>query len=306
MTTSGSRNYSVTRDDIIKEALEQCGAIEINQTPSTNLLTSCSRTLNMLVKAWQAEGLFLWTYRDATLYLEYQEDCYSLGSGGDHASETVVETTLSAAAAAAATTITLTSTTGMTNGDYIGVELDDGTLHWTTIVNKATTSITAGLASAAASGNAVYTYTSKISRPIQIVDAYLRDANSNDRPLTIISLSEYRALTDKTSDGSPVFLAYDPQLSNGLLYTWPRADDVDERIRFTYKSPIEDFDAAADDAAFPQDWYWALTLNLADALSAKLGLSSADRRSIYEKAMQAKAALLDSELVSVFIQPDFR
>ena len=54
-----------------------------------------------------------------------------------------------AAAVVTATTMEVDDTTGMTAGDIIGVELDNGTWHWTTIdgvTDGDTVELTAGLA----------------------------------------------------------------------------------------------------------------------------------------------------------------
>lgn len=69
-----------------------------------------------------------------------------------------LDTTLSAASLSGATTITVTSGTGTSNGDIIGINLDNRDTHWTTIASGGgTTSITltAGLAGDAASGSRV-------------------------------------------------------------------------------------------------------------------------------------------------------
>jgi len=55
MATSGSIDFATTRDDIITEALEQLGVLGEGESPSAAQLTSCSRTLNMMLKAWQAQ-----------------------------------------------------------------------------------------------------------------------------------------------------------------------------------------------------------------------------------------------------------
>jgi len=83
MTTSSSFNFMVTRDDIITEALEYCGVITVGETPSANHVTSCARTLNMLIKAWQADGLQLFRRKDYSITLVAGDNSYSFGSGGD-------------------------------------------------------------------------------------------------------------------------------------------------------------------------------------------------------------------------------
>lgn len=72
------------------------------------------------------------------------------------------DTTLTAQGAAAATSLTVASIAGISSGDVIGVLLDTGLTHWTTVSaapSGSTVTLTAGLPSVAASGRAVGTTT---------------------------------------------------------------------------------------------------------------------------------------------------
>ena len=83
MATSGSFDFVLDRDDIITEALQQVGAIADGETPSSDQLTSCSRTLNMVMKAWQADGMQLYRKKEYTITLVASDNTYTFGSGGD-------------------------------------------------------------------------------------------------------------------------------------------------------------------------------------------------------------------------------
>ncbi len=105
-----------------------------------------------MVKEWVARGIDIWLRADVTLFLQPDTQSYLLGS--TNAALSFVETTLRSAAGASAVVIPVTSSTGMTAADKIGVKLNDNTIHWTTIVSVDTATqvtITTGLASAAAS-----------------------------------------------------------------------------------------------------------------------------------------------------------
>jgi hypothetical protein len=82
LATSGSFNFAATRDDIITEALEYCGELAVGQSPSTNQITSCARTLNMLIKAWQADGLQLFRRKEYQVTLVAGDKDYVFGAGG--------------------------------------------------------------------------------------------------------------------------------------------------------------------------------------------------------------------------------
>ena len=309
MALSGSFDFTITRDELIQEAMERCGVLRLNKSATSDQLATFGRSLNLRVKALQASGLDLFTYRDAFLFLEDGEDAYSLGPTGDHATESYVKTTLSTDEIAASTSIDVVSITGISNGDNIGIELDDGTLHWDT-VNGApggtTITLTTGLASAATTGNYVFAYTTKIQRPLKIADVFVRDVSDFDSPIELVSISEYRSLSNKTSEGSVVQATYDPQLTNGRLLVWPLTDDVTDVIGFVYKKPVDDFDAATNNAAFPVDWYEYLVAELVPMVATKFSLPLSERAQLLQMAAEARLNLWDNEETSVRIQPRLR
>lgn len=81
MATSSSTNFSTTRDDIIKGALRLCGAIALGELPTTDQVTEASDALNMLVKAWAADGMAIWARSEYTLPLTLASQSYSIGLG---------------------------------------------------------------------------------------------------------------------------------------------------------------------------------------------------------------------------------
>ena len=309
MALSASFDFTVTRDELIQEAMERCGVLRLNKSATTDQLASFGRSLNLRVKALQASGLDLFTYRDAFLFLEDSEDAYLLGPTGDHATESYVSTTLSAAEIATSTSLDVTSITGISDADNIGIELDDGTLYWTTVNGPpggGIVTILAGLPSAAASGNYVFAYTTKIQRPLKLADMFVRDVNNFDSPIELVSISEYRALSNKTSEGSVVQATYDPQLTNGRLLVWPLTDDVTDVLGFVYKKPVDDFDAATNNAAFPVDWHEYLVAELVPMVATKFSLPLSDRAQLLQMAAEARLNLWDNEETSVRIQPRLR
>ncbi len=312
MATSGSVDFSIDRNDIILDAAVMLGEIEDGETLSGTRLASYERRLNLMVKALMAKGAKLWAMKQATLFLTDGTASYSLGATGTHCTNTYIQTTLSTAEASGSTSLGLTAFAGMAASDNIGIVLDDNTIHWTTIVGApgATTTIASGLASAAASGNVVFTYTSKINRPqrIDTDSAYWRSSAGQDTPVEIISRTAYAQLANKTTEGKIVQAFYDPQLVNGTLYIWPTPDNVSDVFRFWYERILEDFDAAANTPDFAIEWGEALIYGLADGMSPSAGVSLQKRA--YFKA-EAKEKLdiamgYDRENVSTFFQPDLR
>jgi len=82
MTVSNVHTFNLTRDELIREALELTGTIDIGSPVAAEVLDSCARTLNMYIKAWQKRGLFLHTYQPAKLVLVAGQESYLLGPTG--------------------------------------------------------------------------------------------------------------------------------------------------------------------------------------------------------------------------------
>lgn len=311
MASSGSTDYTRTRDQIITRAMRLCNAIALGEPPSNEEMQAGSVALNDMVKHWSARGIRLWKAQECVLFLTAGTERYTLGPTGSRASlvTNAVVTQLNGAEALGQTVITVDSTTGIENGDVIGVVQDDDTIHWTT-VNGAPTStditLTAATTVAAADNNLVYSYSALIPRPLRITDARRRDETATqDTPFSrMLSHDDYFRLPNKTNQGKPVQGYYDPQLTNGVLYLWQAPDTVNDTIRFTAHLPIEDFDATANTPDFPQEWFRALAFNLAVDLAPELG--GIVRPDVTAIAMQSLEEMLqaDQEPGSIRFEPD--
>ena len=309
MATSGSVDFNRTRDQIIEGAMRLVEAIASGETPAADETADAADALNQMVKAWQAQGIHLWTMTEGTLFLTKGTAKYTLGPSGDHATTSYAETTLSAAASNTDTTLTVTSITGMTASDNIGIVKDDGTFHWTTISGSpsgSTVTLATAIDGAAASGNTLYTYTSKIDRPLKIIDARREDSNQQEIPFSdILTRDEYFDLPDKTTTGLSHQGYYDPQLTNGVLYLWPAPSSIDDIINFTFTRPLEDFDAATDNPDFPQEWISALKFNLAVEIAPEYGVTIEKQLNLKGMAKDKLDQVLgfDTE-VSVYFAPE--
>lgn len=287
------------------------GILGEGDTPSADQISVSARKLNGIVKQWMgrsdfAPGLKVWSRSRATVFLQKNQGSYSLGPSGDHATTSYTRTTLTAAAAASATSLTVASITDISASDYIGIELDDGTLHWDTVNGSpsgSTVTITTGLAYAAASGRYVYAYTTKITRPIEILTASLRDSDLNDTPLEIMSLYDYEAIGDKTADGTPSAVFYEYGLTNGTLFTDVEPDDVTSQIRIVYLRPLEDFDASTDEPDYPQGWYRALQAQLTIDLCVAYSRPVSEELKLLRDEALMMAQSQFAETTDIYFQP---
>ena len=310
MAVSGSKNFAVTRADIIEGALAKIGEYDAGEAIPGDETKRAAASLNLMVKSWVARGIDIWLRDEITVFLAADQQSYALGT--DHATRTIQgETTLSSAAASTVTSLTVTSSSGMTAADNVGVKLNDNTIHWTTIVSvdSATAiTITTGLASAAASGKKVYAYTTKAGRPQKIVYAYRRDKNDIDNEVSIIGESEYMRQSNKGSSGPPVEIWYQPTLTTGTLFVWPVDGGANwDKLMLSVQYLPDDFDAASDNPEFPIEWGDVLVYGLADQLAPEYGLPLRERAFLKQEAefKLEEALAYDTENASVIFAMDY-
>ena len=273
MAVSGSTDFTLNRDGIITAGLQKLRLVGAGQSARSNDITLGASILNLLIKELQMKGVGIWLDQEVVLHLTEDAQSYTLGPSGVNCSpaDDIGSTQLAAASAANDTTLTVDSITDIADSDNIGIELDDGSLEWTTVSGTptgTTVTIATGVTSAAGIDNYVFHYTSKITRPLEILEARLRDTNNNDIPIFIHQdRDSFMSITDKTATGDCTDVYYDPQITNGVLYTWPTCDDVQKRIYMTIRRVINDFDAQANNFDGPVECLGALVDMLALKMS---------------------------------------
>ena len=300
MSTSGSWNYQVTALQVITDCAENLGVIASGQPLDSGDLATFLRALNLLAKQWQGRsdkfpGLKVWTRQRLSIFCVANQVSYSVGpaAGDDRASVNALSTTLGADKAANATSVTVSDTTGMTAADQIGIVTTAGPIGWTTIssVDSATgLTVAANSIGAAASGDVVYTYTSKAQRFVECEAALLRD-NSQvgqpiDMPLAIYTdVAQYEQLPQKFAAGDPNAILIEPGRIATVVKTNFAPTNMYKNLRLTVQYPAEDYDDAtgADDISYPQEYFASLSWELSLRCAAKFGRPwTQDMQSAYQ------------------------
>lgn len=319
MATSGSTNFSQTRNQVILNALSLIGCNSIGKVPSAEDVSLANSFLNMMVKAWQSQGLHMWTKEEGILFLTPYVGQYDLGLSSTHfaTKDDSVTTKLTADALSGATTLNVHSTSGMVAGDNLGIVKNDGTIYWTTISTiPGSTSLTIpnpGLPSDIDESQLVFDYTTAASKPLRVLDARVlsgidlgSDGTSQvETPLTIIPYQSFFAVGMTTINSTlPNQCMYVPKDLNGRLYIWPRPLDASKRIQLTYERMIEDLDAINDDFDFPSEWLEPLTYQLAIRIATPFG-KEGKAQYLLPLASKMLENLLnwDSEISSITFQP---
>jgi hypothetical protein len=301
MATSSSTDFNLTRDELLAGALRLIGKSGRGKTAGADDIANASEALELMGKALQSTGVHLWKVQEATLFVEKGTASYSLP--GWHCTQSYVSTQMKVAGVATDLTIDVDSITGLTSGDYIGIELDDGTMQWTTINGAPagdTVTITVALTGAAAIGNTVYAYTTQIVRPLKTLSA--RRIGTNDVNIELVSREEYFTLPSKSSTGEVNQLYYDPQLTTAKVYIWPTGNAADDKIEITFMMPIEDFDSSNINPDFPQEWLEALKWGVAARLGPEYGLPL-DRQAYLDQMSAGKLEFIsgfDEENASIY------
>lgn len=82
MSTSGSYDFNITRDELIKAAFRLIGVGHRGESVPADEINDASEALNIMLKAWQADGLQLWKREEASITLSAGTSTYTLGPTG--------------------------------------------------------------------------------------------------------------------------------------------------------------------------------------------------------------------------------
>ncbi len=179
-TTSNSFNFPTTRDQIIRDAMLNIGAIGEAEVPTSQETSDCAYKLNMLVKQWMgkqdfAPGLKMWTRQRGDLFMSASRGQYQLGPTGDNFAAGVnggafnqtfnqtnltapVDTSTNLALYSAMNTVTGWSVTSCTE-TFNSIAAPDGTLTGNTITATLVGARIYNAVTLALTANTVYTAT---------------------------------------------------------------------------------------------------------------------------------------------------
>jgi len=118
MAVSASKNYSVSRADIISAALRKIGEYDQGESVSGDETVAADVALNLLVKEWVTRGIDVWLRSEVTLFLQKDVQSYALGL--DRSIAGITKSTV--------TTFTTTAEHGWRTGDTVSIFaiVDDG------------------------------------------------------------------------------------------------------------------------------------------------------------------------------------
>lgn len=226
MALSNSYDFTVTRNDLIRDALLEIGAIDAGEDPPSTIILDVSRQLNMMVKSWNTK-YNLWRFTDLTVTLDGSQS-YTIGPAGDVVAQ----------------------------------------------------------------------------RPLKITHGRRVESAGYEVPITVFSLQEYKDQPMKSATGTVVAVAYDPQLTAGVLFVWPAA--TSGSLIVTALMPLMDLDTASDNPQFPGEWALCLATNLAVRIHPQFPGTVLQPETVQTALMTLEDLQnFDSESTSMFISPEF-
>ena len=329
--------FSVTRNDVITETLELLGVLEEGGTATAAQITSLARTLNMLIKHWQGQGVNMYAVRETFLFLingvyKYDQLDYNGTTGLDVDRNMIYVSDYQKIAFAESSTTVVTVNEAFIAGepvasavatDVIGIPLADGTMHWAEISAVGTAGAFSKSYTFAAHPLTLSTdpditkdlivATVYPGRPIKLLDVYLRHFyNDDDRSIQMLSTSDFSEITNKvgtTTGVNQVF--YNRETTTGDLRTWGKIDSPYYLLGMWVQVPLSDIDSdvtISGNYGFPQEYFLAFVYSLAEAIMSKYGPPPDVIRTIRSLATQYRdeAFSYDNSDVSVSFEPDFR
>lgn len=299
MSVSNNFNFSLTRNDIIYEAYRLASIIDAEETLTDTEIENASQSLNVILKSLMARGLRLWSYENVILIPSIGKSEYIISETGDRVclKSDFIQTTLSVAINSSDTSFTVSSSAGIAVSDTIGVLNSSNVFVWRTITNVVGNVITVSSAftNSFSIGAKVYSYTSRITKPLSISDATVQYDTNSEILMSKMSQNEYQALSYKAMAGNPTQYFYQPKIDEGRLFLYPQSENESQYINLVIEKPFDDMDNATDTIPSPNEYYDIIIYTLAERLAFS--------NSFYEKSN----ALLNKikELFSIQSLHDF-
>lgn len=310
MATSGSINYATSTREIITEALELLGVLGEGEEYNQDQYISARRTLNSLVKMWQADGLNLFAVQRGYLFPRLGQPYYDLtATSQDLFTTNYGMRWTDLPAVEGATELTLVDGTDASVGFYIGIQTTGVEMFWTTItnINGDVVTLSDPLPDDVVAGAFVYYYMNTANRPMRILEAYIHKRDGTEIPLTQFSRTDFMSLANKNTSGQITQYYYDPQINTGRLYVWPTANSEVDFLTLVMQRTLEDFANEVDEPDFPQEWFMPLAYNLAIAMAPKFGTPQMD----YQRLTQQASYYYDmvkywdvEQETSIFLKPN--
>lgn len=307
MSLSGETILTSSGSDLTLAAQQVLAMYGADITTLTDFdYTMSIKFLNMYMKHTQVFNGFMWKRSQGFLFLNGTNLSYTISSDdsvGWHIAEEYNTTTLSIAMADGDSTLTVDSTAGMADLDFILIPKSDLTYHSTTIAVTSDTTLTLNdpIDEDIASGARIFTYVDKIDKPMRIYSmarrVYSSSGTFQDIPMEAETFDDYLTkISSKTSTNMPIKWAYTPLRVTGQLYLIGVPQSLGDVLVFSFQKQIEHITALNIEPDYPSEWFLPLVYKLAYYLSFALELSREDKDLLKAEADRLFADTLNGDI----------
>lgn len=124
-------------------------------------------------------------------------------------------------------------------------------------------------------------------------------------PLSNVARADWSNIVNKSSQGVPVQVYYDPRIATGILYVWPVPSTATDQIVFTVDRIIEDVGTDENWLDVPPEWVETVKYSLAVRLAVEYAMPGSDYDRLFQAAAMMKEKMVsnNTDNASTFFQP---
>lgn len=313
-----SASFTQTRNQIIFAALRKLGIGNEGETVTASAVNDSSDGLNRVLREISARETKFW--KDIEIMIFYKAfiqnvaPIFSLGPTGDRACyrNELITSQVGVTAIASATSLTLNYTTGVQANWNIGIQQDDNTLFWSTVVSVVgnVVTISTPLPTSSQINSSVFSYITPIARPTMLhggrINISTYPAYTVKTLLNQIGSQDYMILPFETMQNRSNQFFYQATLRNGELRVWPVPESPIYVLGFTAEMPLNDALLASDVLDIPPEWISYITYALAIEMAPEFSIGADKMQPILQKYQEQKQLIenLTSDKASVILRPD--
>lgn len=134
-----------------------------------------------------------------------------------------------------------------------------------------------------------YQYSLATDNPLRVYEMRYTYSDGHDLPMKRLTRTQYKRFPLKNATGIPTQFYFDPQTTTNNLYIWTAPVDATGHLTYTYVRRFQVCQTLANDIDVPEEWEYAVYINLAKRLLPTYGVRGEEAQRIENEAARAEA-----------------